>query len=108
MLGVGVGLILSVVGAVARDVTGMFTTLINLAMYVTPVVYTAQFSDPLLKGIVYWNPLTYLIDSPRSLLVLGRMPNPVGYVSAILFSTAVLWLGIHTFYLIKDKVTERL
>jgi ABC-type polysaccharide/polyol phosphate export permease len=108
MLGVGLGLILSVVGAVARDVTGMFTTLINLVMYVTPVVYTAQFSQPVLKEVVRWNPLTYLVDAPRSLFVLGRMPEPAGYALAILFSIAILWLGIHAFYLIKDKVTERL
>lgn len=108
MLGVGIGLTLSVVGAVARDVTGMFTTLINLVMYVTPVVYTAQFSHPILKEVVRWNPLTYLIDAPRSLFVLGRIPDSSGYALAILFSTVVLWLGIHAFYLIKDKVAERL
>ena len=108
MLGVGMGLILAVVGAVARDITGMFVTLINLAMYVTPVVYTAQFANPVLQDVVRWNPLTYLVDAPRSLFVLGRIPEPAGYALAIGFSIAVLWLGIHAFYLIKDKVTERL
>lgn len=108
MLGVGIGLILSVVGAVARDITSMFTTLINLLMYITPVVYTAQFSHPVLNEVVRWNPLTYLVDSPRSLFVLGQLPEPVGYAASILFTLMVLWLGIHAFYLIKDKVTERL
>lgn len=108
MLGVGLGLILSVIGAVARDVTGMFATLINLVMYVTPVVYTAQFSHPLLQEIVHWNPLTYLVDVPRSIFVLGKIPDQAGYAFSILFSIAILWLGIHSFYLIKDKVTERL
>lgn len=108
MLGVGLGLILSVVGAVARDVTGMFTTLINLVMYVTPVVYTAQFANPLLKAVVLWNPLAYLVDTPRSIFVLGRLPDPTAFGLSVLFSTGVLWLGIHAFYLIKDKVTERL
>lgn len=108
MLGVGLGLILSVVGAVARDVTGMFVTLINLAMYITPVAYTAQFANPYLQEVVRWNPLTYLVDAPRSLFVLGKIPDPGGYALAILFSASVLWIGIHAFYLIKDKVTERL
>jgi len=108
MLGVGIGLILSVVGAVARDMTGMFTTVINLLMYVTPVIYTAQFSEPLLKLVVQWNPLTYLVDVPRSLFMLGEMPNPIGYSLAILFSVVVMSLCIHAFYLIKDKVAERL
>jgi lipopolysaccharide transport system permease protein len=108
MLGVGLGLILSVVGAVARDVTGMFSTLINLVMYITPVIYTAQFANPYLQNAVRWNPLTYLVDTPRSLFVLGKIPDPAGYTLSILFSIAILWMGIHAFYLIKDKVTERL
>lgn len=108
MLGVGVGLILSVVGAVARDVTGMFISLISLLMYVTPVVYTAQFTHPVLQQIVKWNPLTYLVDTPRSLLAVGSIPSPAGYAYATLFAVLILWMGIHAFYLIKDKVTERL
>lgn len=107
-LGVGLGLMLAVVGAVARDVTVMFVTLLNLAMYVTPVVYTAQFSQPLLQKIVRWNPLTYLVDASRSLFVLGAIADPAAYGLAIIFAIFVLWLGIHSFYLIKDKVTERL
>ena len=108
MLGVGIGLMLSVIGAVARDVTGMFTTLINLLMYVTPVVYTADFQNLTLQRIVRWNPLTYLVDTPRSLFVLGTVPDVWGYVFATVFSILVLWLGVHAFYLIKDKVAERL
>ncbi|MFS8047085.1 ABC transporter permease [Rhizobium sp. BR 314] len=107
-LGVGIGLMLSVVGAVARDVTGMFVTLINLVMYVTPVVYTAQFANPALQKVVFWNPLTYLVDAPRSIMVLGTVPYWPGYLAATLFSGIVLWMGVHAFYLIKDKVTERL
>ncbi|NKM50171.1 sugar ABC transporter permease [Rhizobium leguminosarum bv. viciae] len=108
MLGVGIGLMLSVIGAVARDVTGMFITLINLLMYVTPVVYTADFQNLTLQRIVRWNPLTYLVDTPRSLFVLGTVPDAWGYLFATVFSILVLWLGVHAFYLIKDKVAERL
>ncbi len=108
MLGVGIGLLLSVIGAVARDVTTIFITLINLVMYVTPVVYTAQFSSAALQTVVRWNPLTYLVDTPRSLLITGEIPDPAGYALAIAFTAAVLWIGVHAFYLIKDRVAERL
>jgi ABC-type polysaccharide/polyol phosphate export permease len=108
LLGVGAGLILAVVGAVARDVTGMVVTLLGLVMYVTPVVYTAQFPQPVLQALVAWNPLTYLVDAPRSLLVSGKIASPGGYAAATVFAIAVLWLGTHAFYLVKDKVAERL
>ena len=108
LLGVGMGLILSVVGAVARDVTGMATTVINLVMYVTPVIFETKFEHPVLQFIVRWNPLTYLVDTPRSLFVLGRVPDPLGFTLATIFALVVFWVGIHAFYLIKDKVSERL
>jgi len=108
LLGVGIGLILAVVGAVARDLTNMLVTILNLAMYVTPVVYTAKFSHPVLQEIVRWNPLTYLVDTPRSLFMRGVIPAPAGYAFSILFTLATLWMGLHIFYLIKDKVAERL
>lgn len=108
LLGVGVGLILSVVGAVARDVTGMATTLLGLAMYITPVIYTAQFTNPWLKMVVELNPLTYLVDTPRSVLALGTVPSPLGFALATLLSVLVLCVGVHGFYLIKEKVAERL
>ena len=108
LLGVGMGLILSVVGAVARDVTGMATTVINLVMYVTPVIFETKFEHPVLQFIVRWNSLTYLVDTPRSLFVLGRVPDPLGFTLATIFALVVFWVGIHAFYLIKDKVSERL
>jgi len=108
LLGVGFGLVLAVVGAVARDVTTIFVTVLGLAMYVTPVVYTAQFQHPLLRQVVAWNPLTYLVDAPRSLFVSGTVASPAGFAAATAFSLAVLWVGVHGFYLIKDKVAERL
>jgi len=108
MLGMGIGLFLSVVGSVARDVSGMFISVFNLAMYITPVVYTAQFEQPILQTIVNWNPLSYLINSPRSLVVLGEFPDPGAYALATLSAFFLLFLGVHIFYLIKDKVAERL
>lgn len=108
MLGMGIGLVLSVVGAVARDVSGMFLSAFNLVMYITPVVYTAQFQDPLLQAVVKCNPLAYLVDGPRNLFVMGFFPTPVKFFFSTLVSFVVLCIGIHTFYLIKDKVAERL
>lgn len=108
LLGIGMGLMLAVIGAVARDVTGMVTTLLGLVMYLTPVVYTAEFENPILREVVRFNPLTYLIDTPRSLFLVGSIPSPSGFALSCLFAISVLVIGIHSFYLIKDKVAERL
>jgi ABC-type polysaccharide/polyol phosphate export permease len=108
VLGMGIGLLLAVIGAVARDISGMVGTVIGLVMYVTPVVYTAEFADPNLRLLVDWNPLTYLVDTPRSLFVLGTMPHPLEFALSSLLAFTILFLSVYGFYLIKDKVAERL
>lgn len=108
MLGMGIGLFLAIVGAVARDVNSMFLSVFNLLMYITPVVYTAKFEQATLQSIVAWNPLTYLVDTPRNLVVLGGTPQPLAFLYSAIFALFVLILGVHAFYLIKDKVAERL
>ncbi len=108
VLGMGIGLFLAVVGSVARDVTGIFTTVFTLAMYITPVVYTAEFEHPFLRSVVQWNPLTYLINTPREIIVSGDISAPFGYSLATMVAFILLFLGVHAFYLIKDKVAERL
>jgi ABC-type polysaccharide/polyol phosphate export permease len=107
-LGLGIGLILAVIGALARDVTGVITTVLNLAMYITPVIYVPKFDKPVLQAVIDYNPLTYLIDAPRTLFFTGSLEHPLAFLGASAFAVLVLLLGIHGFYLIQDKVAERL
>jgi ABC-type polysaccharide/polyol phosphate export permease len=108
VLGLGMGLVLAVVGTVARDLTTVVISLFTLLMYVTPVVYEAKFGNPILKAIVNYNPMTYLIEFPRNLVTLGKPEPLMPFVYSSLMTMLVLVLGIHGFYLIKDKVVERL
>lgn len=107
-LGVGIGLILATIGALARDITGVVTSLLGLVMYITPVIYMPKFDKPILRAIVDYNPLTYLIDEPRNVFFLGAMQHPVGFAAASGLSLLAVVAGIHGFYLIQDKVVERL
>lgn len=108
LLGTGLGLIFSVLGTVARDLNSIMSTLLNLLMFLSPVVYKPEFGEGILNTIITWNPFTYLVDTPRSLFVLGEFPNPQEFILATLFSIIVIAIGIHAFYLIKEKVAERL
>jgi ABC-type polysaccharide/polyol phosphate export permease len=106
--GVGLGLMFSVIGTVARDLSSIMATLLNLLMFVSSVVYQPDFNHGFLKVVTIWNPFTYLVDCPRTLFVSGHFPHVQGFAWASLFAVVVLFLGIHSFYLVKDKVAERL
>jgi lipopolysaccharide transport system permease protein len=107
-LGIGIGLLLAVIGAVARDVTTIVVNVLGLIMYVTPVIYAADFPNPIVQKLVTFNPLTYLVDVSRNIFFVGKFEALGGFLVACGFSLIVFLLGIHGFYLIKDKVAERL
>lgn len=104
----GMGLLIGAVGAVARDINNICTTLLAFLMYLTPVVYVSNFSNPVLRGIVTWNPMTYLIDAPRSLIFTGDYSSWLGYSLATLLACLMLVVGVQAFYLVQDLVSERI
>ncbi|HMF11708.1 MAG TPA: ABC transporter permease [Gemmataceae bacterium] len=107
-LGIGVGLLLAVIGALARDATSMVTTVLGFVMFLTPVIYVPKFQNPVVQELVLWNPLTHLIDAPRSAFFTGELGSVQGFLWSSCLAFAVLVLGVHGFYLIQERIVERL
>jgi lipopolysaccharide transport system permease protein len=107
-LGLGIGLVLAAVGVIARDVSTACIKLLGLTMYLTPVIYLGTLPNPRLQPLLDFNPLTYLIDGPRSLLLFGHLAHPAAYAMSSALACLVLALGIHGFYLVQDHVAERI
>jgi lipopolysaccharide transport system permease protein len=108
ILGVGIGLVLAVTGAVVRDLTGVVTTVLGLMMYITPAVYVPTLQNRWLRAAVTYNPLTYLVDEPRNVFFHGSVKHPEAFALAVLISVLVLVGGIRAFYLIEEHVAEQL
>ena len=82
-------------------------------MYLTPVVYSlpprgTDCQSVLLARLVAWNPLSYLIDTPRQAVLAGRLPTELGFVVASAFALAVFILCVRVFYALQDLVAERI
>lgn len=108
ILGAGVGLVLASIGVIARDITTIVLSGFGILMFVTPVIYDAKFANPLLATVVALNPLTYMVSFPRELTMLGNPGNWPGYVAAMGIALVCLALGTYCFYLVKDRMIERL
>jgi lipopolysaccharide transport system permease protein len=109
LLGVSIGMVLAVLGAIAKDLTPLVTQGLALLMYITPVIYLrSAIENPIIQVLIQYNPLTYLIDVPRALLVTGQAENLEVYFMAAAGSMALAVIGIRIFYLLEDLVAERL
>jgi len=108
-LGTAMGLVLSVVGSIAKDLTQIINQGLTLVMYATPVIYvTSQIENPFVRKVIELNPLTYLIDVPRSLICSGRAEHVAQYLWISLGVLTASLIALRVFYLIQDLVAERL
>lgn len=109
LLGVAIGMVLAVLGTIAKDLTPLVSQGLALLMYVTPVVYLrSTITNPIIEFLIRYNPLTYLIDVPRSLLVTGQAENVDFYLLTAAGAIVLAVIGVRIFYLLEDLVAERL
>jgi lipopolysaccharide transport system permease protein len=109
LLGTAAGLVLAILGTIARDLTTLATQALSLVMYVTPVIYLqSSIQSPIVRTLMEWNPLTYLIDVPRSLICLNRADNIPLYLLVVAGTFILAAIGLRIFYLLEDLVAERL
>jgi lipopolysaccharide transport system permease protein len=109
VLGTAIGLVLSVLGSIARDLTPMANQVLALAMYITPVIYVhSTIQNAFVRTVIGWNPISYLVDVPRSLVCLGRADNIDIYLFISLGTLVLVAIGLRIFYLLEGLVAERL
>lgn len=109
LIGTGIGLALAVIGVIAKDVSTIFLLIFRLLMYATPVIFLAQnVENPLLQKLIAINPITYLIDFPRSLFYGQQLTDYTSLLISFCFSGVVFLVGIFIFYLFEGKIAERL
>jgi lipopolysaccharide transport system permease protein len=93
MFAVSLGLFMVPLGSLYTDVGRIVTMVMPFLMYTTPVVFPPASGDGLAATLMRWNPLSPLVDVPRSWLTLGTAdPNMLfGFFVLIPIS---LFLGI--------------
>lgn len=107
-LGAGIGLIVSVISAVATDIEKIITIILGVIFFATPVIYTKSSMSPLFQNVVDWNPLTYLIGGVRDAIIYGRIENLDKFLYVSLGSFIFFMLAWRLFYISEDKVIEKM
>jgi len=107
-LGAGIGLIIAVISVVAVEVQRIFDTVFGFLIFLTPVIYSPNFSNPFLKTVTEINPLTYLIGGVRDMIVYGRIDHWERFLYATAFSLLIFIISWRLFYVSEEKVIEKM
>ncbi|MCX5806887.1 MAG: ABC transporter permease [Proteobacteria bacterium] len=103
---IGLGLILSLINGVMRDIGNMLSVFVTFMMFLTPVVY-AKPSEGILASITIYNPIYYFISAPRELILTGKMIESNGFFISGIFSVLIFIVCITVFHLTETRVAER-
>jgi len=98
MFTAALALFLAMANLFYRDVKYLFEIVLTVWMFLSSVVYPVELLGGRLASVMQLNPMTPILDAYRSVLLLGRMPDPGPFAVASGASLVLLvafWLAFH-------------
>ncbi len=108
LLGAGLGLLLAVGSIFTADLERALVYVVQLLLYLSPVVYAADVSHPVLQTVIDLNPLTYLVGDVRDVILYGTIAHFDRYLYACAFAVVVFLGAWRLFFLSEQQVIEKL
>ena len=108
LLGYGIGLVLSPLNAIYRDIGIALPFFIQIAMYVTPVIYPIAFVPERYQWLYALNPAATLIDTMRAIVVGADWPGLLSYAFLLLWTVGFLAFGLRVFRKLEPAIVDRI
>ena len=93
ILTLGLAWILASLGVFLRDVGQTIGIITMVMMFLAPVFYPVTAIPEEIRPWIMANPLTFIIEQAREVLIWGRLPNWIGLGLYTLVATVVAWAG---------------
>jgi lipopolysaccharide transport system permease protein len=89
----GLSWMLSSLGVYARDI-GQVTSILTMALlFLSPIFFPLTAVPPKFRAIVMLNPMSFLVESARDVLIWGRLPSMQLLVLFWLGGALLAWIG---------------
>lgn len=100
---IGMGLFLSCVSVFLRDVFHIYSIVLTLWNYLTPVFYSIEILPSKLQYLMQFNPLYQFLTATRTVVVYEQMPSFTSLGICTLFGVGMLLIGSFIFKKKQDK-----
>jgi ABC-2 type transport system permease protein len=98
----GFGLFASIIQVKFRDFQQIWTSILQLILYSTPIIYPIAILPTYLQKIILLNPLTIIVDFSRNQLLGTPLTVPISYVFGL--GSIIVAIDILGYYYFKTKV----
>ena len=90
ILGTSLALLTSCLTIMFRDLRYVWPFLVQVGMYVSPVVYSVRNLEPKYQMLMYLNPMTGIIEGYRSVFLYNEIPDMNYFGVSVAFSIILL------------------
>jgi lipopolysaccharide transport system permease protein len=106
LVALGIVWILSVIGAVVRDLDQLISFVTTAMLFLSPVFYPLSAVPQGVRHIFMANPLTIIIEQMRAVAIAGEPPDGYALGMYALAGLASSWLGYSVFMKSKKAIAE--
>jgi lipopolysaccharide transport system permease protein len=92
-LTLGLAWMLASLGVFLRDVGQTIGIITTVLMFLSPVFYPVTAVPERFRPFIMANPLTFIIEQAREVLIWGHLPNWTGLGGYTLVAAAIAWAG---------------
>jgi len=93
ILTIGLSWILASLGVFLRDVSQTIGIITTVMLFLSPVFYPLTAVPERFRPIIMANPLTFIIEQARAVLIWGKLPDWQGLGIYTAGAVLVLWMG---------------
>ncbi|WP_315793762.1 ABC transporter permease [Paenibacillus sp. BIC5C1] len=98
LISTGVGLLLSTVNVYFRDIKHLYSVILTLVMYLTPIFYPAEIIPDKYMLLIEINPLFNVVSMFRTLLLDGAVPSVALMSFTFIYAILLSLIGLFVFY----------
>jgi len=106
----GLAYLMAIAGTYLPDVGEMLRAIVRATFFVTPIIWPADRvpEDSALRPIIDYNPLAFLVQTYRDLILNGEVPGVTALLAFSAFSLALFVLGFALFVRVKANFADLL
>jgi len=93
----GLAWLLTSLGVFIRDVTQVLGVITMVLLFLSPIFYPISALPLAYQDLIQLNPLTFVIEQARAVLVFGKLPDWTGWTIYMAASLTVAWTGFWWF-----------
>lgn len=93
---------------ITTDFSRIDGPVLRLLIFLTPIIYSDQIENEVVRTIIRYNPLTYLVGSARDIVLYGRLYDNTGYAIFSVLAIVLFLIAWRLFYVSESQIVERM